>query len=260
MRIAASLSAYPSRVPADTILAIEISNPSAAANGVSATGIALARGGALLGGPFQLLAVEPLAADKGQDDDLLPAIDRICRSAGVRAADLGLIGVSIGPGGFTALRMAIAAAKMIAEVTGARCVGISSAQVAAQRIQSPTPFAVALASKGEDAYVTCFHARTGDIAAAHGNALLMCASDLANLNVGLLVADRYLPQSMRDAAVAANITVVEPVFDPAACAELAAACTRAIDPMDLLPIYPREPEAVVKWRALKQSRERQERA
>jgi hypothetical protein len=85
----------------------------------------------------------------------------------------------------------------------------------------------------------------------------MSASDLAALNIGLLVADRYLPQPMRDAAIAAGITLAEPVFDPAACAELAAANTRAIDPMELLPIYPREPEAVVKWRALKQSRAQQ---
>jgi tRNA threonylcarbamoyladenosine biosynthesis protein TsaB len=257
VRVAQACRAYPSRVPADTILAIEISNPSAATDGASATGVALARGGALLGGPFQLLAVEPLAADKGQDDDLLPAIDRICKNASVQPTDLGLIGVSIGPGGFTALRMAIAAAKMISDVTGARCIGVPSAHVVAQRIISASPFAVALASKGNDAFVSCFEPRTGGMACPRGEGRLMSASDLAALNIGLLVADRYLPQPMRDAAIAAGITLAEPVFDPAACAELAAANTRAIDPMELLPIYPREPEAVVKWRALKQSRAQQ---
>jgi len=244
-------------VPADVTLAIEISNPSAATRGVSATGVALARGGALLAAPFSLLAVEPLAADKGQDDDLLPAIDRVCRAAGVRAKDLALIGVSIGPGGFTALRMAIAAAKMIADVSGARCVGIPSAHVAAQSVISPAPFAVALASKGDDAFVTCFEPHTAGIVAARDQGRLAAAAHIAGLDIRLLVADRFLPPAMRDAAAAAGIAIVEPVFDPAACARLVAASTTTIDPIDLLPLYPREPEAVVKWRALKQARAQQ---
>lgn len=254
MRIVPAPPAYAIHVTADIILAIEISNPSAATDGVSATGIALARGGVLLGGSFRFIAAEPLAADKGQDDDLLPAIDRICKGASVRPADIGLIGVSIGPGGFTALRMAIAAAKMIAELTGARCVGIPSAHVVAQRIVSAAPFAVALASKGDDAFVTCFEPRGAGIPAARDQGRLVDSTEIAGLGIGLLVADRYLPQAMRDAAVAAGIAIVEPVFAPIACAELCAASVTAIDPMDLLPLYPREPEAVVKWRALKQSR------
>jgi len=245
------------------LLAIEISNPSAhdgspwAAE--SSTGVALATGGHILGGPFALLASEMLAPDKGQDDDLLPAIDRVCKRAGVTPRDLGVVGVSIGPGGFTALRMAITAAKMICDTTSAACVGVPSSHVVAAGVRGEGPFAVALASKGEDAFVTCFEARVGaamPVVRAEGadGGGLIDAAGLASLGVSRLIADRYLPEPMRVEAARLGITIEAPRFDPAACAALAAVVAIPTDPLQLLPIYPREPEAVVKWRALKAKR------
>src|SRR5262245_58553079 len=103
-------------MPSDLCLAIEISNPSAAAG----AGVALGRAGAGL----QVLVVEALAPERRHDDDLVPSIDRVFRRAGCSPGEIGLVGVSIGPGGFTSLRIAIAAAKMICEATGSRCVGV----------------------------------------------------------------------------------------------------------------------------------------
>jgi len=222
----------------DVCLAIEISNPSAEAG----TGVAA---GVLSRGSVQPLGSEPLAPDRKHDDDLLPAIDRLFTRIERVPKHIARVGVSIGPGGFTSLRMACAAAKMLCEVTGAECVGVPSAEVVARRGATDSPFAVALSSKGQTAFVTCFDAP--DRARAPG--ALAGAEDLEGLGMKLLIADRFLPQSMRDRAASLGVEIRPPVFDPIACLECAAAAT-PIDPLELLPLYPRPPEAVVKWRQL----------
>ena len=72
---------------------------------------------------------------------------------------------------------------------------------------------------------------------------------LAGLGIDHLIGDRYLPEGIRGEAARLGITVGGPEFDPVACLELAARMPAA-DPADVLPIYPREPEAVTKWRTL----------
>jgi len=79
----------------------------------------------------------------------------------------------------------------------------------------------------------------------------MTAADLDRLGAGLLVADRFLPEAMRRRAEELGIEVRLPAFDPVACIEAAMEGVAPVDPADLLPLYPREPEAVTKWRALR---------
>ncbi|HYF15674.1 MAG TPA: tRNA (adenosine(37)-N6)-threonylcarbamoyltransferase complex dimerization subunit type 1 TsaB [Phycisphaerales bacterium] len=222
------------------ILGIETSNPSAQAG----------CGVALVDAAGRTLAVEPLRGADGRADDLAPSIDRCLRAAGVRPADVRTVAVSAGPGGFTSVRIAVTTAKMLAEATGASCVPVPTALVVAHAAPAATgPFCVALASKGSDAHVTVFG--PGPVTAGAGRVL-----DAAGLTAlhrqrpfALLLADRFLPQPMRDAAERLGVRVEPPVFDPVACALAAAACP-AQDPARVVPIYPREPEAVTKWRAM----------
>src|SRR6185295_10090138 len=88
--------------------------------------------------------------------DLLPAIDRLFRRAGLSPADLrgGAVAVSAGPGGFTGLRIAIAAAKMLAETLQVRLIGVPSALVAAEAHAGEGPIIVALACKNETFWCT----------------------------------------------------------------------------------------------------------
>lgn len=228
------------------ILAIETSNPSATPpqGGLSGAGVAI---GLLRAAPgADLLGVELLHQDRPHDDDLVPAIDRLARRVGITPDRITRVAVSVGPGGFTALRIAVAAAKMIALATGARCIAVPSAHVAARRVDHPgRPFAVALASKHDSAFVTLFDSPIRP--RAEGS--LLTEADVRSLGVDLLVADRFLPEPIRRACAALGIAVVPPRFDPGACLE-AALDLPDIDPVDLLPIYPRVPEAVVKWRLL----------
>lgn len=243
------------------MLAIEISNPSAAAEG---SGMSIALGQA----DGRVLGEEPVragvrgraavggAAGTGQtnDDDLFPAIERLFARMGLSPDDLrgGRVAVSTGPGGYTGLRVACAAAKMIAEGCGARCVPVPTALVAIEASRSagmqPPPgrhTGVALASKSESTWVWL----EGWPDAAKGRiGLAADVQALAREGLGLLIADAHLPESIRAACGEAGVRVVPPALSAAACLRVAAGLPD-IDPVELAPVYAREPDAVTQWRA-----------
>lgn len=233
-------------------LAIESSNPSASDNAASGNGpgVAIARVRPLAGhfDVLEKVLIEPLRRETGHDD-LLPAIDRLCNKAGAQPRQIGLICVSAGPGGFTALRVAVTAAKMIAFSTAAACSAVPSAWVAARRAGCAGRFAVLLAGKGDSAFATVFDPgwESGVIRSAPIGRLVR-AEDVAGLNVGAIVADRFLPEPIRAAVETLGIPIESPRFDPGACLELGC-LLRAGGPGSLNPIYPREPEAVTLWKA-----------
>lgn len=261
----------------DLALAIETSNPSSLGPAVSGLdssvlGVALAR---WQGGAWRELRTEPIASPSPQHDDLASCIERCAAGAGVSPRDLRIVAVSAGPGGFTSVRIAIVAAKMIGETTGAACVGVPAADAVAARfgaLRRPnTNFAVALASKNADAFVTCYQPASsrGVAERAPGGGLgvrdnvpaplapggLCDARKLGDLasKHGLthLLADRFLPPAMLEHATMLGLALVEPPFHPLAVLDAALGRT-PVDPAQLLPIYPREPEAVTKWRAMRQ--------
>jgi len=253
-------------------LAIEVSNPSAHADHTRASthpdsstpdilgpSVALARGSSVLD-------QEPLITRDRHDDDLMPAIDRLVRRAGFTPRDLERIAVSIGPGGFTGLRVAIATAKALGEAIIARggnpdsCTPVPSARVVAHNHAAAgphRPFAVALASKRHTAWLTVFAPDTTPLppmgTSLDTPGLLASADDLEAIcrarAIGTLLADEHLPAALRDRAAQLGIVIHPPIFSAAACARVAATLS-PINPAALLPLYPREPEAVTKWRTL----------
>jgi len=269
-------------------LAIEISNPSSGPRGPQQDGT-LAGPGVALGrideqGDSELLGVELLGGGSRHDDDLMPAIDRLFKRCGARPAELSRIAVSIGPGGYTSLRIAVATAKMLAEATGAKTIAVQSASVAAWRVPiNSAPAIVCLASKGPAAYGVLLPAgltqsdwwpRTGLAAAqrlvgsAAANELdlrlkagfswiaasaplgMLAADAIDLLRPATVVADEFLPVPMRDAAERVGASIVEPVFAPASALTIAAGIP-PMDPLALVPLYGREAEAVTQWRLRK---------
>ena len=76
--------------------------------------------------------VEWMSADVRHDDDLLPAIVRLYKRCALVPGMTDAVGVSIGPGGFTGLRIAVSTGKMMAEATGAKIVAVPTALVVAE--------------------------------------------------------------------------------------------------------------------------------
>jgi tRNA A37 threonylcarbamoyladenosine modification protein TsaB len=191
----------------------------------------------------------------GHDDDLMPAIDRVWKrtGAGPGFQSLTRVGVSVGPGGYTSTRVACAVGKMIAEASGAECVAVPTADAvleAAGAEMREGRVAIALASKGETVWLRMYE--NGGAVGAGGIVDVDTAASIFQRGVTRLIADRHLPAKIRTIAADAGVRIVEPVFDAGACARVAARLS-PVDPAELVPIYPREPDAVTLWRAKKKA-------
>jgi tRNA threonylcarbamoyl adenosine modification protein YeaZ len=224
-------------------LAIEASNP-----GVHAE-VALGH----IRGPRDvptLLALERLREVGRNEDGLLPAIQRACAAAGAKPRDIRTVAVSIGPGGYTSLRVACAAGKMIAAATGAACVGIPTALVVARSASAHSKDArlgVLLAGKDETAYLTPFQRGGWQFGDALPRGGLVSASDFPVDELDIVIGDPHVPSSISELLAARSVQVIEPRFSASACLELASQLSE-VDAIQLVPLYPREPDAVTLWR------------
>ncbi len=222
-------------------LAIETANPANDPGGRGA-GVCV---GMLQGAGSRVLSVEQLREVGRDEDDLLPAIDRAMKAAGVRPGQLKAVAVSVGPGGFTATRMACAAGAMIAEATGAAGIAVPSALVGwLGSTGKPSQGVVAMACKGASAWCAVF---AEGVEAEGRNGRVVDIQGLLTLRPRVVLADGHLPREMRDALVEAGVLVEVLRFTPEACLRAAAACGMG-GAEALVPIYPREPEAVTLWR------------
>jgi tRNA threonylcarbamoyladenosine biosynthesis protein TsaB len=108
-----------------------------------------------------LLASVRCATTHGQAERLMPLVERAMRQAGLAAAALDLVAVTVGPGSFTGIRVGLAAARGIALATGKPLFGVTGfAAVAAGPALSAAAadgaLLVALESRREDLYVQLY--------------------------------------------------------------------------------------------------------
>jgi tRNA threonylcarbamoyladenosine biosynthesis protein TsaB len=225
-------------------LAIETSNPAVQGGG----SVALGR----IGETVEMLGERELAPAGRHDDALMPAIDALCREQGAAARDLARVCVSLGPGGYTAVRIGVTTAKMIAEATGAACVGVPTACVAAHE---------AFGRLGCDAVIVTLAWKrgvgwSGVVRAQAPGAVerigVRDADGLAALvresGVGVCLGDGHLPDEARAEVAGAGGRVEALRLSAGACLA-ASRWFEGVDAARVAPIYPREPEAVRVWRA-----------
>ncbi|MGD9691784.1 MAG: tRNA (adenosine(37)-N6)-threonylcarbamoyltransferase complex dimerization subunit type 1 TsaB [Phycisphaerales bacterium] len=228
-------------------LAIETSNPSTGGAGEVALGRVGAHGVEVIG----VMGLEP---ESTHDDALMPAIDRLTRAHGVGAKEIARIAVSAGPGGFTGVRIAVATAKGIGLVTGARCVGVESGLVAAESWEGAGVIAVALASKRSTAWVGVYEKVRGGNARVVEEGVEMDVEGLRaareRTRFSAVMADAHLVAGMREWCTSSGVGV-EPLRLTAEGVLRASAGVEDVGADRLAPVYPREPEAVTKWRRLK---------
>jgi tRNA threonylcarbamoyl adenosine modification protein YeaZ len=224
-------------------LAIETSNPSSAQPGWTAVAVGRVREGGA-----QVLAFGSLEPIDRHDDALLPAVDRVCRGAAIDPSELGRVAVSVGPGGFTALRIAATAAKMLALTHGCRCIAVPTAGALVRRAEPPVgagDIAVALGWKRDSVWLERFVA-SGD----RRSAALERTASLDLSGVSTLVCDDRFAAMLRELdRLPRDIAIREPRFDAIAVLE-ASAAIKPTPALEFGPLYPREPEAVTKWREL----------
>lgn len=241
-------------MPRPWALAIEVSNPSSAPTQgqreLGAPGVAAAWLDA--SEPAQ---VERLRGAGRHDDDLMPAIERLRAAIGASPRGLSRLVISTGPGGYTGLRVAVTTAKMLAEVTGATIIAVPSAAVVAaaladQRGGGAFPALVCLASKRGTAHVTRFADH-----ADHGTDLGVLSADDLPLGtasaIRTLAGDAFIPDAMAARAAEAGAAVIWPGLEVGHLLKLGMTSSPGcweVSAADLIPQYPREPEAVRVWR------------
>lgn len=91
---------------------------------------------------------------KGQAEALLPLVERLLDGAGLKLRELTKIGVGIGPGNFTGVRISVSAAKGLARGLAIPVCGVSLLEAAA--FGADAPVLAVLAAPKEQAFVQGF--------------------------------------------------------------------------------------------------------
>jgi len=189
-------------------------------------------------------------------EDVLPAIERLCARAGITREHIGAVALNGGPGGFSGLRIAHAAAQVIAESMSIPILQISAAVVAKEsaiatgQVTPKQTAWVALAAKSDG----CWMAKVSNASLQNNSLEETAVRTIAQwpLKSGdVLIADEHLPESWRARALELNIKII--ALEPTAAAVLRVARRMlaahiTVEPEHALVVYPREAEAVRLWR------------
>lgn len=118
---------------------------------------------AVLDGDRVLARGEALPQEKsgrGQAEALMPLLDQVMREAGLDWTQLGLIGVTVGPGSFTGLRIGLSAARGFALARDIPLAGVTTAEALAEGVpadeRNTRPILVAIDSKRAEPFVQLF--------------------------------------------------------------------------------------------------------
>jgi tRNA threonylcarbamoyl adenosine modification protein YeaZ len=179
-----------------------------------------------------VLARRDEATDRGQAERLLPMLEEMLAEAGLGWADLDGIGVCTGPGNFTGLRLAVAAARGLAMALGIPAVGVTVFEALADR---PGAVLVTLEDRRGDLFAQAFRdgAPLGPPAAVARAALGPLAADTLCLGfaAGAIAAARGLTAGAETTRA-----------DPAALARIAA--RRLVGAPPPAPLYLRPADAM----------------
>lgn len=125
----------------------------------------------------RLLAEQTLPGQRRSTQTLAPTIHSLLKAANWKPEDVQLIGVTIGPGSFTGLRLGIATAKMLAYVTGAAIVGVDTLRTIAAQTSSHDGDVVAVLDAGRgEVLVGHFRFDTEGVPFAVGETSLLAAT------------------------------------------------------------------------------------
>jgi tRNA threonylcarbamoyladenosine biosynthesis protein TsaB len=113
-----------------------------------------------------VLAAESVAVARGHAELLFPMLARVLGAAGKDYGDIDRVGVTIGPGSFTGVRVGVAAARGLALSLAKPAVGITTLEaIAATALAGPadmtpdgTPLAVTLDARRGEIYLQVFAA------------------------------------------------------------------------------------------------------
>ncbi|OQA46829.1 MAG: tRNA threonylcarbamoyladenosine biosynthesis protein TsaB [Chloroflexi bacterium ADurb.Bin325] len=210
---------------------------------------------ALYDGDRGLLAEYNWLSANRHTEELLPAIAQMLERAEVAPGRLAAVGVAIGPGSFTGLRVGLAAAKGLALARGLKLVGVSTLDFTAYPHQAQARPVIALvqAGRGRVCWARYEHGPAGWAASAPYTLATLPALAAAVAEPVVFVGE--LSQADRQ-ALADQLGPARGEFLPPALSARRAACLaelawahhaagRWADPATLSPLYMQQPDGSV---------------
>jgi tRNA threonylcarbamoyladenosine biosynthesis protein TsaB len=202
----------------------------------------------LAGGGTQRIVLCEERMARGHAEALMPMVAEVMTGAGLDFSALDLVAATLGPGSFTGVRIAIAAARGFALVTGARLWGTDSLTVMAKAalesgmVEGGNPFAVAVDARGERLYFGLYDADgrklAGPLLIEAREAAALLPAELAAA-VGNGAAHLAEAAMLRGRAVDTKLPDLQP--NASALAELALEADETLP--TLRPLYLRPPDA-----------------
>jgi len=195
---------------------------------------------AVLSGPAKVVARRDELVNNKHGEVLAAFIDEALREAGASAADLGAIGVGLGPGPFTGLRVGIMTAAAMSDALGVPAYGICSLDVVARTQATTDPFVVVSDARRKQLYWAVYNEAGG----REDGPEIGSPQDIAQHLQGR-VTDVVGPASTLYAAAFAGFRLAEPRWPDAWQIAEHAWMQRQIDrPTEALtPMYLRRPDA-----------------
>jgi tRNA threonylcarbamoyladenosine biosynthesis protein TsaB len=204
------------------------------------------------GGVERLVLREAVMA-RGHAEALMPMVAEAMGESSVAFADLDVIAATTGPGSFTGVRIAIAAARGLALVTQTKLYGIDSLTVMARlaRAQSASEgeFAIAVDARRGMLYLGVFDAEGRKL---EGPLLLAPEGALARLpaNLGMAAGSGAVLLAEAAARAGRKIEARLPELQPSAGALAQIAYASGESLANLRPLYLRPPDARPQAQAL----------
>lgn len=203
----------------------------------------------------RVLAAEAQPMARGQAQDLMPMVDRVLIKAQVQPQALSAIAVTRGPGAFTGLRIALAAARGFALALGVPCLGVTTLDAVAHGVgESERTGRTVLAcvdSKRDDIFVQLFSSAleplSEPLACSGAPLAALFETDARVLLVGDAAARALDMLNAEHAPIDAVLSSADTLPDPRIVAERAAEMWRAGQPPEdypvVQPLYLRPPDA-----------------
>jgi tRNA threonylcarbamoyladenosine biosynthesis protein TsaB len=197
------------------------------------------------GEPIELRHDPPPGERPGHARELLALVRQALEAVGADYPDVRRIGVGVGPGTFTGLRIGVATARALAQATGAEVAAVSTLEALAAAAATDRAVLAVLDARRGEAYAAAFH---------DGERLLGPVA-IAPDGLGALADPRRAPWlAVGDGAVRFRDRLEQAAEVPADASPLHGASALAVcrlareaRPVDrdaLLPEYVRQPDAV----------------
>lgn len=203
-------------------------------------------GSIALGCADDLLEMVDLPEQRRHAIELLPRIDQLCQSHGVRATDLGEIYVSVGPGSFTGLRIGITTAKTLGQVIGCDLFAVPTLDVVVENAPEEHPHvAVMLNAKRGQCFTGLYRRAEYQWRRMFEPTLMTPAQLCGQAPSRLAIVGDHLPEFdwPSDVAVLSPRFAVPRSQVVWRLGRAMAQGRRSVPPAELVPLYVRLPEA-----------------